>query len=942
MPQNKRKYIESHQCYGLLGVIQSATSSLTSLVQDESVPKKQKKEAEKQKKLILRSIGKIKKSFYNMTGSGDNEYAVSRVENEIEQLLSQDLSTLTWGESVVLAGGVGATPISPSPLPKPSRHLRPRKEKKELSKKELMQLSKQNIRTPERDPPTNGVEYRPASAVKHIVSYDKDNSGNNVVNKLQGRIIYSMKRKKQIPVSKRQMERLAQKHRQGKEVALSWNQTGRPPSAKVARVLDFLKDKGTLLGRNVTLNRWDIRESMRLLSKKGKNVSRASVNRMTRVIKGLIPGTRSVRHKNTTRVDAEKSVKNCCSLLHTIANTHFRINDTPGAMDDKRYAQSDEGAKELYKMVSSFHDDAPLIAVHTSRLGSMDDSTLFACQIPVNKDDEWCYLIEDASDTAQKASGTRSYFRSRPGASKGGFRTGLMIRMTWTITADGTIFPLFASILHLTERELLTNLCPSGILILQFPGMCVGSAVDSRIRQIGYVAFVRQGVDESLVFREYIKLVFIPQVKLIRQLSGFIHGDDANAELPKEAFWVQWLDGGIPQLKNIKSDEMVALFKCLDIIINKHAAATSAVAQPCDLASLFRSLRALMGTMLESEDADLYNDSLRLSFASILSHAKATYRLDMGSRQTVLLAFLVCLPEAVTRALRDRKILLNGFERAGMIDSKSKGLPSFTKIVDTMSIPITEPDSKKMRTSFNQLQSIHQHTGEVTMDALKEVFGAAADDSLRSSVAEHMQRCKTMNNAYQIEKRTASKAAVLVEKHRANVNQLQRNADHLKSNAECEESILKAFQKDQIPGIEGNPAPLESASALCTLSNFASPTARQLRSFIVARVVEDVPLRITCNLVPTGKKSFAQEKAFQLRNIDVKLRKENDQVVARIEQNANTNNQDANSLGNSTNTLEAIFLFQWRSLSCTLTIDHGGKMFPKLSKVFDEWKVKNP
>jgi hypothetical protein len=268
MPQNKRKYIESHQCYGLLGVIQAATSSLTSLVQDESVPKKQKKEAEKQKNLILRSISKIKKSFYNMTGSGDNEYAVSRVENEIEQLLSQDLSTPTWGESVVLAGGVGAAPISPSPLPKPSRHLRPRKEKKELSKKELMQLSKQNIRTPERDPPTNGIEYRPASAVKHIVRYDKDNSGNNIVNKLQGRIIYSMKRKNQIPVSKRQMERLAQKHRQGKEVALSWNQTGRPPSAKVARVLDFLKDKGTLLGRNVTLNRWDIRESMRLLSLK--------------------------------------------------------------------------------------------------------------------------------------------------------------------------------------------------------------------------------------------------------------------------------------------------------------------------------------------------------------------------------------------------------------------------------------------------------------------------------------------------------------------------------------------------------------------------------------------------------------------------------------------------------------------------------------------------
>jgi len=57
-----------------------------------------------QKNIIIGSIEKIKKSFYNMTGSGDNEYAVSRVENEIEQLSSQDPSTLTWVQPVVLAG----------------------------------------------------------------------------------------------------------------------------------------------------------------------------------------------------------------------------------------------------------------------------------------------------------------------------------------------------------------------------------------------------------------------------------------------------------------------------------------------------------------------------------------------------------------------------------------------------------------------------------------------------------------------------------------------------------------------------------------------------------------------------------------------------------------------------------------------------------------------
>ena len=53
-------------------------------------------------------------------------------------------------------------------------------------------------------------------------------------------------------------------------------------------------------------------------------------------------------------------------------------------------------------------------------------------------------------------------------APAGGFRPGLVIRLTWTITASGILFPLFCQVLHLNERELPKDKCPSGILIVEF------------------------------------------------------------------------------------------------------------------------------------------------------------------------------------------------------------------------------------------------------------------------------------------------------------------------------------------------------------------------------------------------------------------------------------------------------------------------------------------
>ena len=50
-----------------------------------------------------------------------------------------------------------------------------------------------------------------------------------------------------------------------------------------------------------------------------------------------------------------------------------------------------------------------------------------------------------------------------------------------------------------------------------------------------------------------------------------------------------WMVDGLPQLKNIISEDLQKKYGELKIIANKHSAARSTVEQPCDVASTFRA-----------------------------------------------------------------------------------------------------------------------------------------------------------------------------------------------------------------------------------------------------------------------------------------------------------------------------------------------------------------
>lgn len=82
------------------------------------------------------------------------------------------------------------------------------------------------------------------------------------------------------------------------------------------------------------------------------------------------------------------------------------------------------------------------------------------------------------------------------------------------------------------------------------------------------------------------------------------------------------MDGGLPQLKNIISDDLHKKYGELKIIANKHSAARSTVEQPCDVASTFRSQRRRMQTFATHDFASLNNEIQKKVITDVLEFAK--------------------------------------------------------------------------------------------------------------------------------------------------------------------------------------------------------------------------------------------------------------------------------------------------------------------------------
>ena len=100
---------------------------------------------------------------------------------------------------------------------------------------------------------------------------------------------------------------------------------------------------------------------------------------------------------------------------------------------------------------------------------------------------------------------------------------GLRVRLTVMINALGLMAAPFISVTGILREEMSLDVCSSGVYIICIPGLCVGSSVDPRHDDPGYIAFVgceksfkTQISAEQRNFEWYKTNVLLPCIELCR------------------------------------------------------------------------------------------------------------------------------------------------------------------------------------------------------------------------------------------------------------------------------------------------------------------------------------------------------------------------------------------------------------------------------------------
>ena len=737
------------------------------------------------------------------------------------------------------------------------------------------------LSTPERPLPSNSDLYTPASAMKHICSQPTP---------YQTIIVDSVIRKGQVPVKKRRMQSLIKRSKEGKaDLQKGWKIngfTGCPPIATIDEILDKVKNVDGVRGHVKSTN--DISQIMNDINMEKKGISAKCVSRRTVAytknwVKGLLPGVKKVQHKKTTRIKSEKSIRSVITYLHTIATTHYWINNNKGSKDPASLQFATDESKNLYHMISELYGGACLSCVHPDLLLSTDDSAIFACKISHSNENNWFLLFDDDVDTS-----SQSLHSSNNNDDSNGFRSGVSVRMTHTMSASGRLAPVFCQVMHLTERELSVDQCPSGIALLEIPGLCVGSAVDPRNKNTGFVVLVRQGVDESLIFDHYTRFVFIPHVKALIKRNLEFDNENINTNLPDDLTVISWKDGGQAQMRNELSEDVSNTFHVLKIVSNKHNAARSAREQPCDLASLFRTLRQRMKFMLGSSFSnDNRCEGMMTTIKKSFQDARLNHGLELGKKQSIIQSFLVCLPEALSRSARQESIV-KGFERSGLLDTRSKMFPCVKGIVDTLSRNSTKEDYEVVTSTFRACFQEQCEKGELTPTFLDtfQTIPRDENEALRDTNVLIYQRSKTINHIHQKHIRRLKLLELNEKKCEVEAEQRDRNVKALYVNEKCEKQLHKSFLKIPKRSKEDvNPISYEDLQK-CTEAEFNLCNNDFIKGFIVARTYENVPKQIPSEKVPTRKPQRVLT-ALKLKCKQILLKKVTEEVSATPEPGTN-------------------------------------------------------
>ena len=110
----------------------------------------------------------------------------------------------------------------------------------------------------------------------------------------------------------------------------------------------------------------------------------------------------------------------------------------------------------------------------------------------------------------------------------------------------GNASPFYATVYGLTEEELNTATCPSGVLTIPVPGLCYGGSQDCANQTVGYLVFLRNTSSNDNISTDqrnhiqYRNDVFLPWVESTRQFYLRREGWEGGDAIDDDNLWVGW------------------------------------------------------------------------------------------------------------------------------------------------------------------------------------------------------------------------------------------------------------------------------------------------------------------------------------------------------------------------------------------------------------------
>ena len=330
---------------------------------------------------------------------------------------------------------------------------------------------------------------------------------------------------------------------------VEWSRIGRPPildiTSFLTKVAKFEKDEGRAIGKKDLKNilkggKEDaarIRGNSTLIVVTPTKCTQNNYFSLLPMLDATRTKSSNVQQTSEARYIAIRSFRNVVSHIMSIAVSHYQIGKPDSRL--KKIDKASEGAKLLYKLIQKVNNGEDLKVVYPMFISTTDDTTVFTFEGSVDGKENDCFIINTEND-----SGTYSSY-NKDTSSTDSCR-GIRIRHSVTFNAVGNAAPMYATVYGLTEEELPTATCPSGVYTLPIKGFCYGGSQDCANKQEGYLVFLRNTSKQDVISTDqlnhikYRNEVFLPYIKSTRehylQRERWMGGD----EIEDDNIWVGW------------------------------------------------------------------------------------------------------------------------------------------------------------------------------------------------------------------------------------------------------------------------------------------------------------------------------------------------------------------------------------------------------------------